>query len=124
MNETAELSNNNQSTETQCISTADMDRHNNDTKIIEFMQDLREAIQNGEFQRYEQQLEENSNKENNNLNESSEKPVSGQISNLINVNNLSNQTFNYIINWLKQQNKVSVLQYLNFIQLSLFNDRK
>ena len=64
------------------------------SKIIEFMQDLKSAIENGQFQNNEDQINiEMNNDFENNI----------QISNLLNVNNLSNQTFSYIINWLRQQ---------------------
>lgn len=81
---------------TQSISTANVHRHNNDTKIIEFMQDLKEAIQSGEFQSYGETTEKHQD-------DSRDQSSDPNISSLINVNNLSNQTFNYIINWLKQQ---------------------
>jgi hypothetical protein len=79
------------------ISRANVNRHNNDTKIIEFMQDLKEAIQNGEFQQYEDTCNAA------NETEAAELVGNSNLANIINVNNLSNQTFNYIINWLKQQ---------------------
>lgn len=63
-----------------------------DSKVIDFINDLKRAIQTGEFQQQlkadEQQQEQNS---------------LSVISNLINVDNLSNQTFSYIVNWLKEQ---------------------
>ena len=64
----------------------------NDSKVIEFINDLKRAIQTGEFQ---QQLKSNS--------DATDSQSLSVISNLINVDNLSNQTFSYIINWLKQQ---------------------
>lgn len=98
--------NENPATKSESISTSNVDRHNNDTKILEFMQDLKEAIQNGEFQRCEQQEElksgEPSKATQNEADQEQSTPIAS-IANLINVNNLSNQTFNYIINWLKQQ---------------------
>ncbi len=83
---------------TESISRTNVNRHNNDTRILEFMQDLKEAIQNGEFQQCEQ-TRNAANKQTESSTESNEI----NDGNLINVNNLSNQTFNYIINWLKQQ---------------------
>lgn len=95
---------------TESISTVNVDRHNTDHKIIEFMQDLKAAIQSGEFQRYEQQLDDSKEQTNSQLSSGDSNDCQQQppMSSLLNVNNLSNQTFNYIINWLKQQNKVSV----------------
>ena len=105
--------NDNQMKQTQImaesISAVNVDRHNTDNKIIEFMQDLKEAIRSGEFQRYEQQVfsKQANDPFVNSGDEECHLPVSG----LLNVNNLSNQTFNYIINWLKQQNKVGLFFY-------------
>lgn len=92
----------------ESISTMNVDRHNTDHKIIEFMQDLKAAIQSGEFQRYEQQLVDSKQQTNSQFSNGETIDCQQQppMSSLLNVNNLSNQTFNYIINWLKQQNKV------------------
>ena len=80
----------------------------NDSKVVEFINDLKRAIQTGEFQ---QQLKSTPTDD-----QQSDSQSMTVISNLINVDNLSNQTFNYIINWLKQQqppntyeNKVNTL---------------
>lgn len=89
---------------TESISTVNVDRHNTDHKIIEFMQDLKAAIQSGEFQRYEQQLADKQ-QANGQFSTCDSNECQAPMSSLLNVNNLSNQTFNYIINWLKQQNK-------------------
>ena len=86
--------------QTESMNTLNINRHNNDTKILEFMQDLKEAIQSGEFQRYEQHEDTKAGHE---TETDQENGVPSSIASLINVNNLSNQTFNYIINWLKQQ---------------------
>lgn len=55
----------------------------NDTSFIELIKELKLAIENGQV-----------------LTNSIQEPSNA---NIANVNNLSNQTFNYIINWLKQQ---------------------
>jgi len=66
-----------------------------DSKVIDFINDLKRAIQTGEFQ---QQLKSDE------LNNQDQQQNSlSVISNLINVDNLSNQTFSYIVNWLKEQ---------------------
>ena len=77
----------------------------NDMRLIEFIQDLKEAIQNGEFNKHEKQHNRGLAQDEVRSTESAEPdPQSiSAISSLINVNNLSNQTFSYIINWLKQQ---------------------
>jgi hypothetical protein len=78
--------------------------YNNNAKLIEFIHDLKEAIQNGEFQssnsnvKLQQQLQLHNHQQQNKLQEQIQ-----QYEPINNVNNLSNQTFNYIINWLKQQ---------------------
>jgi hypothetical protein len=122
-------SNNAVSEQSDNISTANVNKHNDETRIIEFMHDLKEAIQNGQFQCYENQqslqIKEEYNEQSMNVNENDSLPIGtganqslNAISNLINVNNLSNQTFNYIINWLKQQkNQIEE----NKVKYSLFH---
>ena len=87
-------------------STANLNKHNNDTRIVEFIHDLKEAIQNGEFQQMDEppppQQQSPANENEKIIAEQSAQSIT-MISSLINVNNLSNQTFNYIISWLKQQ---------------------
>jgi hypothetical protein len=88
-------------------------------QLIEFINDLKDAIQNGHF-----------NESNNNTTSSSSSSTSSTSSstitttsttialnetntnltnniNLKNVNNLSNQTFSYIISWLKHQQQLA-----------------
>ena len=65
--------------------------YKSDTKIIEFINDLKKAIQTGEFHHQVKTPP------------GQQSSLTTTISNLINVDNLSNQTFSYIINWLKQQ---------------------
>ena len=74
-----------------------------DTKVIDFINDLKRAIQTGEFQQQLKTTSNNSNEQN-----SSDKNSLSVISNLINVDNLSNQTFSYIVNWLKEQQPPNV----------------
>ena len=89
----------------------------NNKKLIEFIHDLKQAIQNGEFQTYnantnlQQQLLHNHHRQ---LQEQQ------QYETINNVNNLSNQTFNYIINWLKQQQFQIDENKVNFFFLKLF----
>ena len=107
--------------------------YTSDTKVIDFINDLKRAIQTGEFQ---QQLKSTSN--DNNANEQEQHSLS-VISNLINVDNLSNQTFSYIINWLKEQqptqsqndeakkvittgNRHSMFKCSHFLLLTLLSD--
>ena len=60
-----------------------------DKQLIDLINGLTLAIQRGEITLNQQQQQQQNNK-----NQS-----------FANVNNLSNQTFNYIINWLKQQSQ-------------------
>lgn len=94
-------------------------------KLIEFIHDLNEAIQNGNFS-FSQSCSSSSNANNQQKNFMQQ----------CNVDNLSNQTFSYIINWLKQHqlkydnestnncNKVSIFgfihKYKSFNYLSTF----
>ena len=66
-----------------------------ETKVIDFINDLKRAIQTGEFQQQLKSDEQNQ--------EQQQQNSLSVISNLINVDNLSNQTFSYIVNWLKEQ---------------------
>lgn len=77
--------------------------HHNNTKLIEFIHDLKEAIQNGEFQ--QANTTPSHTKINGNLQQQLKlhNQHHQQYETISNVNNLSNQTFSYIINWLKQQ---------------------
>lgn len=86
--------------------------NNNDTKVIELIQDLKEAIENGQFQpnNSDNAKQDSFYNENGNTAESGGEAQQANlsvISNLINVDNLSNQTFSYIINWLKQQQSLN-----------------
>ena len=58
-----------------------------DKQLIDLINGLTLAIQRGEITLNQQQQQNNKNQS------------------FANVNNLSNQTFNYIINWLKQQSQ-------------------
>ena len=60
-----------------------------DKRLIEFVHDLQDAIHSGKFQIATSTELTNKNHMQNFLNQS-------------NVDNLSNQTFTYIVNWLKQ----------------------
>jgi hypothetical protein len=77
-------------------------------RIIEFVHDLKNAIENGHLKNDEKphQLDLKSNAQSTDGQGISSTTLN-QISNLMNVNNLSNHTFSYIINWLKthQQQK-------------------
>jgi hypothetical protein len=85
-------------------------------RIIEFVHDLKNAIENGHLKNDEppppppqQHVDLKSSVEACDPESSQNNPtlITSQISNLMNVNNLSNHTFSYIINWLKthQQQK-------------------
>ena len=71
----------------------------NDKKLIELINGLRLAIQNGEIQSLTTNNKSSTNESLTNRNIAN--------SSFANVNNLSNQTFNYIINWLKQQSQTN-----------------
>ena len=86
--------------------------NNNDTKVIELIQDLKEAIENGQFQPNHSDSAKQDSFYNDNANTAENGAEAQQanlsvISNLITVDNLSNQTFSYIINWLKQQQSLN-----------------
>jgi hypothetical protein len=88
-----------------------------DQRVLEFIRELKQAIENGEFQNQAAIKGNDSNSASNNENDDQSK--------IINVNNLSNQTFNYIINWLKQQsqaNEVIVLHFLSILKI-IYYDR-
>jgi uncharacterized membrane protein required for colicin V production len=71
-----------------------MNNNNNsnggDKQLIDLINGLTLAIQRGEITLNQQQQNKNQS-----------------IPTFANVNNLSNQTFNYIINWLKQQSQTT-----------------
>lgn len=74
-------------------------------RINEFINDLKEAIESGKLH------------QSNMLQQSA-----AQLNKLINVDNLSNQTFTYIINWLKQQQeKKTNLNFTNKVEFE-FNE--
>jgi hypothetical protein len=76
-------------------------------RINEFINDLKEAIESGKLHKT------------NMLQQSA-----AQLNKLINVDNLSNQTFTYIINWLKQQQeKKTNLNFTNKVEFE-FNEFK
>ena len=89
--------------------TYDNDIIETNKRIIEFVHDLKNAIENGHLRNSDQQtsaeiapLQSSSVfSDSNAANNSVSNLFSTQISNLMNVNNLSNQTFSYIVNWLK-----------------------
>jgi len=60
-----------------------------DENLIQFIRNLKDAIQSGS------------------LAHESELSVSNPLKSLINVNNLSNQTFTYIVDWLRGQQPTS-----------------
>ena len=68
-----------------------------DKQLIELVNGLTLAIQRGEISLNQQQ---------NLLNTNNKTHINNSVPTFANVNNLSNQTFNYIINWLKQQGQV------------------
>lgn len=113
--ETNSIYNNANKNTNNTITNANINRNN--TKLIEFIHDLKEAIQNGEFQQsnniLNQQLQ---------IQQQQKQQQEQQYEQINNVNNLSNQTFNYIINWLKQQqtqideNKVCVISLFIFFK--------
>lgn len=83
-----------------------------DKRVIDFIKELKQAIDNGEFQQHAKNEGNDANTETINDNEDRNK--------IMNVNNLSNQTFNYIINWLKQQSQVNeVIFFLKILSIML-----
>jgi hypothetical protein len=77
----------------------------NDKRLLEFMNEIKQAIQNGSFEPPQQPND------------------SGSIQNSL-ISNLSNQTFNYIINWLKQQattNEVSSFKHVQHSDLNFLS---
>ena len=98
--------------------------NNNNTKLIEFIQDLKEAIQNGEFHSNAITNFNNLSNQQHHQEQQQQQQIyksEQQYETINNVNNLSNQTFNYIINWLKQQqfqiedNKVFIFLMMTFL---------
>lgn len=112
-----------QSNEESCVSESCSNEANK--RLVEFIHDLKEAIETGQFHQTSQVVNEEKEgmkqtsfvaKEEaaildtaDTSNHTDQLPVSTTptpttvLTNLINVDNLSNQTFTYIINWLKQQ---------------------
>ncbi len=76
-----------------------------DKQLLEFISGLQLAFQNGELLlKTNQQNLLNNNKNTNSIQQQQQYSASTTFAN---VNNLSNQTFNYIINWLKQQSQAN-----------------
>lgn len=115
-NNNAKINNTTTSMNNNTLLNANINKNN--TKLIEFIHDLKEAIQNGEFQ-----TNNNNNYSNNqhylHHQQHQQQEQQQQYETINHVNNLSNQTFNYIINWLKQQqfqideNKVCYLKIIH-----------
>ena len=70
-----------------------------DVQLAEFMRDLNDAIQKG---RFKPPVPEQDTGQSAAYSTAKEAP---SVPGLANVHNLSNQTFSYIVNWLKQQQK-------------------
>jgi hypothetical protein len=79
------------------------DLRDTNKRIIEFVHDLKNAIESGQLKNGgSEQLDAlNTSVESSNDPAAQTMTMTSQISNLMNVNNLSNHTFSYIINWLK-----------------------
>lgn len=73
----------------------------NNAKLIEFIYDLNQAIKNGHFSK-----QENSDESRDVSCTLRQNDSNSQLNNLINVKNLSNSTYTYIISWLKNQQRV------------------
>ena len=71
-------------------------------KLLAFIQDLKEAIQSGQLKCGAVPNHETSTRDH-----------------IKNVNNLSNQTFSYIINWLKQQQHICLSESGEKVIISL-----
>lgn len=87
----------------------DTDSSCNQRRLAEFIHDLKDAIESGKFH----------NQSNNELVQELQQQQQ-HLDKLINVDNLSNQTFSYIINWLKQQKEKK--QHDNNQDLTNFNN--
>lgn len=110
---------------------------NNNTdaaNIVLLMNQLKLAIQNGDLPSFNEDIttqHQHKLHNNNNSNTSTSKSTINNNDNVklnqqqyqtiyTNVNNLSNQTFNYIINWLKQQNHAVTMNTLNEVSFFTF----
>lgn len=99
------------------MSTADLQATNK--RLIEFIYDLKEAIESGHFASASSSPSAAANEKDNNVcsissltrttttttTTTATVAPSTVFSNLLNVDNLSNQTFTYIVSWLKQHQK-------------------